>query len=41
MKPPTSIVLISLARAAGVNHIIEEGREGGLSAFIYPRISPH
>jgi len=35
MKPPTSIVLISLARAAGVNHIIEEGREGGLSAFIY------
>ena len=37
MKPPTSIVLISLARAAGVDHIIEEGREGGLSAFIYHR----
>ncbi len=35
MKPPTSVVLISIARAAGVDHIIEEGREGGLSAFIY------
>jgi hypothetical protein len=35
MKPPTSVVLISVARAAGVDHIIEEGREGGLSAFIY------
>ena len=35
MKPPTSIAIISIARAAGVNHIIEEGREGGLSAFIY------
>lgn len=35
MKPPTSVTLIAVARAAGVNHIIEEGREGGLSAFIY------
>ena len=26
---------IALARAAGVDHIIEEGREGGMSAFIY------
>ena len=35
MKPPTSITIMSVARAAGVDHIIEEGREGGLSAFIY------
>ena len=35
MKPPTSIAIIALARAAGVDHIIEEGREGGLSAFVY------
>jgi hypothetical protein len=35
MKAPTAVALISIARAAGVDHIIEEGREGGLSAFIY------
>jgi len=35
MTPTTTIAMISLARAAGVNHIIEEGREGGLSAFLY------
>ena len=35
MSPTTTITMISLARAAGVNHIIEEGREGGLSAFLY------
>lgn len=35
MNPGTSISVISLMRAAGLDHIIEEGREGGLSAFIY------
>jgi hypothetical protein len=35
MTPTTTIAMISLARAAGVNHIIEEGREGGLSSFLY------
>ena len=35
MAPTTTMTMISLARAAGVNHIIEEGREGGLSAFLY------
>lgn len=35
MTPSTTIAMISLARAAGINHIIEEGREGGLSAFLY------
>ena len=35
MTPTTTIAMISLARAAGINHIIEEGREGGLSAFLY------
>ena len=35
MKPATSIVLMAVAREAGVDHIIEEGREGGLSAYIY------
>jgi hypothetical protein len=35
MAPATTIAMISVARAAGVHHIIEEGREGGLSAFLY------
>ena len=35
MAPGTNLAVVALARAAGVNHIIEEGRQGGLSAFIY------
>ena len=27
--------IMSIARAAGVTHIVEEGREGGLSAYLY------
>ena len=35
MNAGTMIATIALARAAGVNHIVEEGREGGLTAFMY------
>ena len=35
MNAGTMVATISLARAAGVNHIVEEGREGGLTAFMY------
>ncbi|KAL3907132.1 MAG: hypothetical protein SGPRY_010289 [Prymnesium sp.] len=35
MEPSTMVAIIALARAAGIRHIIEEGREGGLSAFLY------
>ena len=34
-EPGTTLVTIALARAAGVRHIIEEGREGGLTAMMY------
>ena len=35
MNPGTIVSNIALARQYGVNHIIEEGREGGLTALIY------
>ena len=35
MRPVKLIAAITAARAAGVTHIIEEGRFGGLSAFMY------
>ena len=35
MSTGTTVSAISIARAAGVEHIIEEGREGGMSAFVY------
>ena len=31
----TALAAVSAARAAGVTHIIEEGRFGGLSAYLY------
>ena len=33
--PPQILAVITAARLAGVTHIIEEGRYGGLSALIY------
>lgn len=35
MRPAKILAVIVAARAAGVTHIIEEGRFGGLSAFMY------
>ena len=35
MNPGTTLATIALMRDLGVDHIIEEGREGGLSAFLY------
>lgn len=35
MAPTKLLSVIALARAAGVTHIVEEGRAGGLSAYIY------
>ena len=35
MNPGTVVSNIALAREGGVNHIIEEGREGGLTALMY------
>ena len=35
MNPGTTLATIALMRAAGIDHIIEEGREGGLSAYLY------
>ena len=35
MRPAKLLAVITAARAAGVTHIIEEGRFGGLSAYIY------
>lgn len=35
MKPTKILSAVSAARAAGVTHIIEEGRFGGLSAYMY------
>lgn len=35
MKPSKLLVIIALARARGVSHIVEAGRYGGLSAAIY------
>lgn len=35
MNPGTIVSNIALARRGGVKHIIEEGREGGLTALIY------
>ena len=35
MNPATSLTTIALMHELGVDHIIEEGREGGLSAFLY------
>ena len=35
MRPTKLLAAITAARAAGVTHIIEEGRFGGLTAFMY------
>ena len=35
MAPVKLLAVIMVARAAGVTHIIEEGRKGGLSAYLY------
>jgi len=35
MRPTKILTAITAARLAGVDHIIEEGRFGGLSAFMY------
>ena len=35
MRPGKLLAIISACRAAGVTHIIEEGRYGGLSALVY------
>mmetsp|Transcript_14544 Transcript_14544/g.37686 ORF Transcript_14544/g.37686 Transcript_14544/m.37686 type:complete len:332 (+) Transcript_14544:94-1089(+) len=35
MNPGTLVSAIALMRAGGINHIIEEGRENGLTAFMY------
>ena len=35
MRPAKLLAAITAARAAGVTHIIEEGRFGGLSSYIY------
>jgi hypothetical protein len=38
MRPAKLLSVIAIARAAGVTHIVEEGRAGGLSAYIYWRL---
>jgi len=35
MRPAKLLAIIAASRAAGVTHIIEQGRYGGLSAYIY------
>ena len=35
MRPAKLLAIISACRAAGVTHIIEQGRYGGLSAYMY------
>ncbi len=35
MSPAKIFFTITAARAAGVTHIVEEGREGGLTAYLY------
>ena len=35
MSPAKIFFMITAARAAGVTHIVEEGREGGLTAYLY------
>lgn len=35
MRPAKILAVVSLARKLGVTHIIEEGRYGGLTAYIY------
>ena len=35
LPPAKMLSLLAVARAAGVTHIVEEGREGGLSSYIY------
>ena len=35
MRPAKLLAIIAACRAAGVTHIIEQGRYGGLSAYIY------
>ena len=35
MRPSKILAVITAARAAGVTHIVEEGRYGGLSALMY------
>ena len=35
MGPAKLLSLMAIARAAGVTHIVEEGREGGLSAYMW------
>ena len=35
MRPAKLLSIIAAARVAGVRHIIEQGRYGGLSAYIY------
>ena len=35
LPPAKMLSLLAVARAAGVTHIVEEGREGGISAYMY------
>lgn len=35
MRPGKLLAIIAACRAAGVTHIVEEGRYGGLSAYVY------
>lgn len=35
MRPAKLLAIIAACRAAGVTHILEQGRYGGLSAFVY------
>lgn len=35
MRPIKILAVIAAARAAGVRHIIEQGRYGGMSAYMY------
>ena len=35
MRPAKLLAIIAACRAAGVTHIIEQGRYGGLSAYLY------
>jgi len=35
MRPLKLLAVMSLARSLGVSHIIEEGRYGGYSSFVY------
>ena len=35
MSAATTVAALAIMRAAGIRHIIEEGREGGLSAYMY------